>query len=117
MNLSQIIEAKLFALLGKIKEEQTDWLTEKDILQQQDKGHTGFFRVESLPDLAERLWEKALKISRKTNWDELLDAMHETLNIIPEGFHFDQFWMYYAKPIHRIVASLLAMKRARKEMI
>lgn len=68
---------------------------------------------ESLADLAERLWEKATSC-------EVITSLHIACGIVSGINSCDndivRGWFFvYAKPIHRIVAAIIALQRAGVE--
>jgi hypothetical protein len=120
-------EAEILGLLTKTEEEQIEYLyIENNIMKNRwDIANGDNLTVEeSLPDLAERLWRKAYTIGHIPGiGDVFLSAIKEVHKIIfPKNYgqvemeEWMYFWALEAKPIHRIVAALLAIKRAGVEI-
>lgn len=102
-------ESELIAMLDKTEKEQLRSLQNMGVMVIRPETNESFdYWWESLPDLAERLWEKA--------------KPRLTVHILAMVFNFEDEenlllnWIRDAKPIHRIVASLIALKRAGVEI-
>jgi hypothetical protein len=139
MKLDNIPEQELLELPKKTEEEQAKWLSDKYILKSSPvylrptftglgdrdgvceetlAGDTTWNqRLESLADLAERLWEKM--------WDGKSLGMtwritRDCLLLVGGNTEFEEslmkWWAMFSRPIHRIVAALTALKRAGVEI-
>lgn len=103
MNLQTLKKSELLELLTKTEEEQNDWIRDAQLLITMNACCTA--------RLAERLWEKA-------KYDltfEIIKLVSVTGKILLESAsRFDIFyWLgMESKPIHRIVAALIALRRA-----
>lgn len=129
MNLKDTTEAELIALLEKTPTEQENYLACNKIQKS-----TNCFSVccpdcdyswdedvyESLPDLAERLWDKAQYECQK-QYIAFTNSMVDVFALVTclikpeEGTSKAEFWCWWAceaKPIHRIIAALIALKRS-----
>ena len=123
MKLDKFTEQDFLDLLNKTKDEQIKWLTDRGILNGYDRdiqhpvwGCTAkYTQQESLADLAERLWEKAMKqgTTLTVAMVHVADYCEKKKIIATQVFHW---FCYYAKPIHRIVASLIALQRSEVEV-
>jgi len=96
MTLDKISEEEILDLLTKTEKEQMVWLIDNGIAGKSD--HFDIRVIESLPELAERLWEKAIE-----------KAISYLLDVIIE---FKMTLVIKSDSIHRIVAASLVLKRA-----
>jgi hypothetical protein len=148
MKLDNIPEQELLELPKKTEEEQAKWLSDKYILKSSPvylrptftglgdrdgvceetlAGDTTWNqRLESLADLAERLWKKAREIKLCEGGD-LLTALCDVAGVMENRKKCTQcghessagsvfFWATDADAIHRIVAALIALQRAGVEI-
>ena len=91
---------ELLALLDKTEQERALWLKDKGILSYRCRATA---IDETLADLAERLWKRALHV----NLDFAMRIVADKLAV-----DFDRFWKMYYKSIHRIDAAIIALQRA-----
>ena len=131
MKLDKFTEQEFLDLLKKTEEEIYEFLDSKEnkkhVFEYTECTHTcticdesmTCFCVESLADLAERLWEKAVeKVGTKlvSYLSESIDKFDTPEFILKSGrsmaCEWKVWWLFYAKPIHRIVASLITLQRS-----
>lgn len=111
-----IPESELLALLDKSEEDVGDYLADKGILTMQHRfcvEHGSVEIAESLADLAERLWERTVEKVGTVNFNNIVEMIAEKTTTIPNAFVFRQF---YLKPIHRIIAAIIALQRSGEEI-
>jgi hypothetical protein len=109
-----IPERELLELIGKTEQEQVDYLVESKFIRflpcTQYKA-SGVVRMESLADLADRLWQEAIEKAEP----EISCSMAQISRICGKRAWVD-FFAYSAKPIHRIIAAIIALQRAGVEI-
>lgn len=121
MNLNQIPEEEeILGLLDKIEGEQIDWIRIKGIFglcmfcTHHSPTHISGHR-ESLADLSDRLWRLAVEKCIHVLGDSMLlmEAKMFPKEKLPiEPLTLMSWWQFHSTSIHRIVAALLALKRA-----
>lgn len=105
-------EQELLDLLGMTEDEARSYLFHKGILLDRIECDVCDHKIlESLADCAERLREKAT-LYRVT----FTQAMQDVFDLEDQNNSLFNFWVFDATTIHRIVAALIAIKRAGGEV-
>ena len=97
----------LLKILDMSEDEQINWLMDKDYMPNYYVGMRGRKHDDSLADLAFRLRDEA----KGHSWNGWLDATKEVWKTIHKYWTYEQFWMSQAKPIHWIIAALIAKEK------
>jgi hypothetical protein len=95
-------EAEIIGLLTKTEEERILWLSNNNLIDSQPCPVCESNCFISLPDLAERLWGKAVKINENmTILAETMTAVYKVVSGDAEIYYCDvKCWFcYFAKPI------------------
>jgi len=122
MKLSDIPAKELWELLEKTEEESEDWLYDKGLICYVMSGtiakHDSPLCACCLADLSERLWKQAVENCSLLLFESIKDVFYSSAKwTVKHTTEFIERWaLYESKSIHRIIAALLALKGAGKEV-